>query len=135
MSAKLKCCVLAGVVAGALLLTAGCHDAQPPKQTPDRPQPARIVGEWTSDPFQVQVGKATQTFCFRADGTAAVRTNIETGPMSDTGTYVLDGTRLTVRLSKAASPVILQVSWSAERLVLTDQSDDARAYRRTSDGC
>ena len=55
--------------------------------------------------------------------------------MSDSGTYVLEGSRLTVRLSKAPSPLILQVSWSAERLVLTDQSDEARSYRRTSNGC
>ena len=135
MSAKSRVCVMAGIVAGALLLAGGCHATPAPKQTPDRPVVAKIVGEWTSDQFQTQVGKATQTFCLRADGTAAVHTDVETGPLSDTGTYVLDATRLTVRLSKAPAPLVLQVSWAGERLVLTDESSEPRSYRRTSGGC
>jgi len=135
MSAKFRVCVVAGVVAVALCLGGTVDARKVPKPKVEPPLSARIVGEWTSEPFEASVGKATQTFCFRDDGTVAVRTETPAGPMSSNGTYVLDGDRITVKLADPPSAVVLRVSWSAERLVLTDESAQARSYSRGSKGC
>jgi hypothetical protein len=55
--------------------------------------------------------------------------------MSNSGKYHLDSDRVTVQLENPSSSQVLQVSWSAERLVLTDPSGQARSYRRTSKEC
>jgi len=134
MNALFRVCVVAGVVAIALLLGGSVHARRAAKPKVE-PPPARIVGEWTSEPFESQVGKATQTFCFRADGTLAVRTETQAGPLSNSGTYVLEAGRITVKLANPESSVVLRVSWSGERLVLTDESAQARSYTRGAKGC
>ncbi len=135
MNARFRVCVVAGVVAAALLLGGSLHARRAKKPKAEPPLSARIVGEWTSEPFESQVGKATQTFCFRADGTAAVHTETPAGPLSSSGTYVLEAERVTVKFANPESSVVLRVSWSGEHLVLTDQSSVARSYNRGSKGC
>ena len=135
MNAEHRVGVMAGVVAVALILGGSLHARHAPKQKTEQPLSARIVGAWTSEPFESPVGKATQTFCFRADGTIAVDTEAPAGPLSSSGTYVLEADRVTMKLANSESSVVLRVSWSGERLVLTDQSGQARSYSRGSKGC
>jgi len=135
MNAKSRVGVMAGVVAVALFLGGSFHARHAPKQKAEQPPSARIVGEWTSEPFEASVGKATQTFCFRADGTVAVRTETPEGPRSSSGTYVMETDRITVKFANPESSVVLRVSWSGEHLVLTDESAQARSYSRGSEGC
>jgi hypothetical protein len=135
MNARFRVCVVAGVAATALLLGGSLHARRAPKPKAEPPLSARLVGEWTSEPFEASVGKATQTFCFRADGTVAVHTETPAGPLSSSGTYALEADRVTVMLANPGSSIVLRVSWSGERLVLTDQSSVARSYSRGSKGC
>lgn len=135
MSARSKAVAVAGVAAVALLLAGVCYGGRAPKKKAEQPLAERIVGEWTSDSFETQVGSATQSFCFRADGTIAVRTERRGGPVSNSGKYRLDAERVTVQLDNPSSSVVLRASWSDERLVLTDPSGEARSYRRTSKEC
>lgn len=135
MNARSRVCVVAGVVAITLVLGGSLQARHAPKQKPEQPPPSRIVGEWKSDPFESSVGTATQTFCFRADGTVAVHTVTPAGPLSNSGTYVLETDRVTVRFAKPESSAVLRVSWSGERLVLTDESAQARFYTRGANGC
>jgi hypothetical protein len=135
MNAKRRVGVMAGIVAAALFLGGSLHARHAPKQKAEQPLSARIVGAWTSEPFEASVGRATQTFCFGADGTVTVRTETAGGPLSSSGTYVLEVDRVTVKLENPESSVVLRVSWSGERLVLTDESAQARSYSRGSKGC
>jgi uncharacterized protein (TIGR03066 family) len=134
MNARFKVGVVAGVVAGAVVLGGSLH-ARAPKAKAEPPLSARMVGEWTSAPFDASVGKATQTFCFRADGTVAVRTETAAGPLSTSGTYSLEADRVTVKLANPESSLVLRVSWSGEQLVLTDDSAQTRSYSRGAKGC
>jgi uncharacterized protein (TIGR03066 family) len=135
MNARFSIPVMIGVVASALFLGGSLEAREAPKPKAEPPLSARIVGQWTSEPFEASVGKATQTFCFRADGTVAVHTETESGPLSNSGTYALVGDRVTVKLANPASSVVLRVSFSGERLVLTDESAQARSYGRGANGC
>jgi uncharacterized protein (TIGR03066 family) len=121
-------------VAGAVVLGGSAH-ARAPKPKAEPPLSTRIVGQWTSEPFEASVGKATQMFCFRADGTVAVRTETTAGPLSNSGTYLLEVDRITVKLANPESSLVLRVSWSGERLVLTDESAQARSYSRGAKEC
>jgi uncharacterized protein (TIGR03066 family) len=135
MNSKLSVRVAIGVVATALLLGGSVEAGKAAKPQPEPPLSARIVGKWTSEPFEASVGKATQTFCFRADGTVEVHTETPAGPMSNSGTYFVEVDRVTVKLKNPAASVELRVSWSGERLVLTDESGQARNYDRGANGC
>ena len=135
MNATSRVCVVAGVVAAALVLGGSLQARRAPKPKVEQPPPPRIVGEWKSDPFESSMGRATQTFCFRADGTVAVNTVLPSGPVSNSGTYALETDRVTLRLVKPESSSVLRVSFSGERLVLTDESGQARFYTRGSNGC
>ena len=135
VKSKLRVRVAIGIVAGAFLLGGIVDARKDPKPKAEPPVSVRIVGQWTSEPFEASVGKATQTFCFRADGTVAVHTETPAGPLGNTGTYVLEGGRVTVKLANPESSVVLLVSFSGERLVLTDESAQARSYDRGANGC
>jgi hypothetical protein len=136
MNSRLKVRVAIGVIVSAFLL-GGSVDAarKAAKPKPEPPLSTRIVGQWISEPFEASVGKANQTFCFKADGTVEVRTDIPTGPMSNSGTYFVEVDRITVKLKNPVGSVELRVSWSGERLVLTDESAQARTYDRGANGC
>jgi hypothetical protein len=134
MNSRLRVGVVAGVLAGAVVF-GGSVQGRAPKPKPVPPLSARIVGEWKSEPFEASVGKATQMFCFRADGTVAVRTETTAGPLSNSGAYVLETDRITVKLANPASSLTLRVSWSGEQLVLTDESARARSYSRGAKEC
>jgi uncharacterized protein (TIGR03066 family) len=134
MNAKFGVRGVIGVVACAVVLGGSLDARQAPKPKAEPPVP-RIVGEWKSEPFDSSLGRATQTFCFRADGTVAVHTETSAGPVSNSGTYALEPDRVTLKLAKPESSLVLRVIWSGERLVLTDESGQARSYNRGSNGC
>ena len=135
MSAACRAWVIAGVAAVSLLLAGMCHGGDKPKSEADQPLSTRILGAWASDPVQTPLGKATQTFCFGADGTVTSHSNTQAGPRSGAGTYRLEADRVTMLWPDTGDSVVLKVSWSGERLVLTDGSQESRSYRRASKGC
>jgi hypothetical protein len=135
MKSKLRVRVAIGVVVSALVLGGSVDARKAAKPEPEPPLSTRIVGQWTSEPFESSVGKATQTFCFKADGTVQVRTETSAGPMSNSGNYFVEVDRITVKLKNPVGSVELRVSWSGERLVLTDESTQARTYDRGANGC
>lgn len=135
MNARYGVHVVIGVVACALFLGGSPGAGEAPKPKAEPPLSARIVGQWNSEPFESSVGKATQTFCFRADGTVAVHTETPSGALSNSGTYALERDQVTVKLAHPESSIALRVSWQGERLVLTDESAQARSYGRGANGC
>jgi hypothetical protein len=135
MNAKHRVWTIAGVAAASLLLAGFGFGADEPKPKAAPPLSELIVGAWDSGPVDTPYGKATQTFCFGADGKVSIHSNSSAGPMSRAGSYKVEGDRVTVLWPEPGTSVILRASWSGERLVLTDQSGQARSYARSSTGC
>jgi uncharacterized protein (TIGR03066 family) len=127
--------IVAASVISTLLLGAGpvLGETAPPAAEPA--PSARIVGEWTSGPFESPLGRATQVFCFRADGTVALHSQTQGRPSEAKGTYLVEAGRLTITWSEPASTSALQLTWSGDNLVLADDSGMSRTYRRSSSEC
>ena len=135
MNAIRRALVAEALLAATLAALVACTTGQSSGSSPAQSLSTRIVGEWTSDPFESQLGLSTEVFCFREDGTFAVQHNSQAGSIGNSGTYRVEADQVTVSVPDPGSTSVLQVAWAGQRLVLTDDRKKPRTYRRTSKAC
>ena len=94
-----------------------------------------IIGEWTSEAFESQLGTSTETFCFRSDGNVEVKSQTQAGLLENEGTYQLNGTQLTLYWPNTGSSASARIKLTRKEMVVTFDNGKTRRYRRTNDNC
>jgi hypothetical protein len=102
---------------------------------PAQPQGSRdLVGAWTSDTNDTQLGAAVFTICFSADGNFRSTTNTQAGPIENHGSYRVAGDTVTFT-SWENVKVAATVRWHGDRLLITEAEQGTMSYRRTALAC
>src|SRR4051812_29941384 len=101
----------------------------------DRPSSVRIIGQWTSEPYDTQLGETVQRFCFRPDGTLVVNARTQAGPMDNDVAYRVAGEKLTINTASTGSSAVLIMKWEGDDLILTGDNGKSIRFRRTAKSC
>jgi hypothetical protein len=94
---------------------------------------AQLVGEWISEPYITQLGKATAKLCFTNFGTYRLHFVSQGGKADDYGRYKLEGASVTLT-GAGRSDVYIIRSLSRRRLMLVENGE-LRTYRRVAARC
>lgn len=93
-----------------------------------------LIGKWKSEPYSTQLGRATNTFCFSADGKYSSNFISQGGTADDDGDYKVDGRSLFLTGHTGPIAVYTISALSRQRLVLVEDGE-RRIYHRVSRKC
>lgn len=98
------------------------------------PEKESLIGEWTSDVRETQLGLATFVMCLSQDGKFRASGHTQAVPFANSGTYRVAGNAITFTSAEGMVSVDT-FRLQGDNLELTEQGQKPLAFHRSSGHC
>ena len=92
-----------------------------------------MCGLWVSEPYQTQLGMATEELCFKQNGEYKSTFTSKGASMKDSGRYTVDGNQVSFVVGDQTSTE--SVSWDGDVLILQEKGGTRIRFHRKSLAC